>query len=75
MLAPFRSINHQRFSGLRKVFLKSFKIVFQVFQVFHSGLDSRLGEFYSAAPKKLYETCWPENVHIVTNILRIENEC
>ena len=34
----------------------------------------RLVEICSAMPRKIYKRCWPENVHIVANIWRIENK-
>ena len=46
-------IRDRRFPWLCDVFPKSFP---------------RLAEFFSAMPRKLYKTFWPENVHFVANI-------
>ena len=56
MLAPLRSVNDQRFSWLRNVFLKSF-------QDWLNSVQQCQGNFTKN---------WPENVHIMANIWRIE---
>ena len=58
ILAPLRSINDWRFSWLLMFYLSL----------------SKMAEFCSAMPRKLYKRCWPENFHIVANMSKIESK-
>ena len=59
MLASFISINDWRFLWLRNVFWRF----------------SKIGLILLNNAKKLYSRCLSENVHIVANVWRIENNC